>query len=66
MPVTDVNKDLDALTMTITAEFDAGAERRLGDVVGPAAAGALVGPAVLSGDLRRPRPLPRRRAPPTS
>ena len=22
MPVTDVNKDLDALTMTITAEFD--------------------------------------------
>lgn len=27
MPVTEVNKDLDALTMTITAEFDAGAER---------------------------------------
>ena len=27
MPVTDVNKDLDALTMTFTAEFDAGAER---------------------------------------
>ena len=27
MPVTDVNKDLDALTMKITAEFDAGAER---------------------------------------
>jgi uncharacterized protein YndB with AHSA1/START domain len=27
MPVTDVNKDLGALTMTITAEFDAGAER---------------------------------------
>jgi len=27
MPVTDVNKDLDALTMTITAEFDAGADR---------------------------------------
>jgi uncharacterized protein YndB with AHSA1/START domain len=27
MPVTDVNKDLDALTMTVTAEFDAGAER---------------------------------------
>ena len=27
MPVTDVTKDLDALTMTITAEFDAGAER---------------------------------------
>lgn len=27
MPVTDVNKDLDALTMTLTAEFDAGAER---------------------------------------
>jgi uncharacterized protein YndB with AHSA1/START domain len=27
MPVTDVNRDLDALTMTITAEFDAGAER---------------------------------------
>lgn len=27
MPVTDVSKDLDALTMTITAEFDAGAER---------------------------------------
>lgn len=27
MPVTDVNKDLDAQTMTITAEFDAGAER---------------------------------------
>lgn len=27
MPVTDVNKDLDALTMTITAEFDAGAEQ---------------------------------------
>ncbi|HVY78186.1 MAG TPA: SRPBCC domain-containing protein [Solirubrobacterales bacterium] len=27
MPVTDVNKDLDALTMTITAEFDASAER---------------------------------------
>jgi len=24
MPVTDVNKDLDALTMKITAEFDAG------------------------------------------
>jgi uncharacterized protein YndB with AHSA1/START domain len=27
MPVTDGNKDLDALTMTITAEFDGGAER---------------------------------------
>jgi uncharacterized protein YndB with AHSA1/START domain len=27
MPVTDVKKDLDALTMTITAEFDAGADR---------------------------------------
>ena len=27
MPVTDVTKDLDALTMTITAEFDADAER---------------------------------------
>ena len=66
MPVTDVNKDLDALTMTITAEFDAGAERRLGAVVGPAAAGALVEPAVPSVDLRRARPHGRRRAPPTS
>ena len=27
MPVTDVKKDLDALTLTITAEFEAGAER---------------------------------------
>src|SRR4051794_4476812 len=27
MPVTGVNKDLDALTMTITADFDADAER---------------------------------------
>jgi uncharacterized protein YndB with AHSA1/START domain len=27
MPVTDVSKDLDALTMTVTAKFDAGAER---------------------------------------
>jgi uncharacterized protein YndB with AHSA1/START domain len=27
MPVIDVNKDLDALTMTITSEFDAGAEQ---------------------------------------
>lgn len=27
MPVTDVQKDLDALTMTITAEFDAPADR---------------------------------------
>ncbi|MBS1676457.1 MAG: SRPBCC domain-containing protein [Actinobacteria bacterium] len=27
MPVTDVTKDLDALTMTITAEFDAAADR---------------------------------------
>jgi len=27
MPVTDVKRDLDALTMSITAEFDAGAER---------------------------------------
>jgi uncharacterized protein YndB with AHSA1/START domain len=27
MPVTDVDKDLGALTMTITVEFDAGAER---------------------------------------
>jgi uncharacterized protein YndB with AHSA1/START domain len=27
MPVTDVSKDLDALTMTVTATFDAGAER---------------------------------------
>lgn len=27
MPVTDVNKDLDAMTMTIIAEFEAGAER---------------------------------------
>ncbi len=27
MPVTEVKKDLDALTMTVTAEFDAGAER---------------------------------------
>jgi uncharacterized protein YndB with AHSA1/START domain len=27
MPVTDVSKDLDALTMTITAEFDTKAER---------------------------------------
>ena len=28
MPVTDVNRDLDALTLTITAEFDAGAHDR--------------------------------------
>jgi uncharacterized protein YndB with AHSA1/START domain len=27
MPVTDASKDFDALTLTITAEFDAGAER---------------------------------------
>ncbi|MBS1843400.1 MAG: SRPBCC domain-containing protein [Actinobacteria bacterium] len=27
MPVTDVTKDLDAMTMTVTAELDAGAER---------------------------------------
>jgi uncharacterized protein YndB with AHSA1/START domain len=27
MPVADVNRDLDALTMTITAELDAGADR---------------------------------------
>jgi uncharacterized protein YndB with AHSA1/START domain len=27
MPVTDAKKDLDALTLTITAEFEAGAER---------------------------------------
>lgn len=27
MPVTDVSKDLDALTMRVTAKFDAGAER---------------------------------------
>lgn len=27
MPVTDVSRDLDALTLTITAEFEAGAER---------------------------------------
>jgi uncharacterized protein YndB with AHSA1/START domain len=27
MPLTDLSKDLDALTMTVTAEFDAGAER---------------------------------------
>jgi uncharacterized protein YndB with AHSA1/START domain len=27
MPVTDVSKDLDALTMTVTAEFEADAER---------------------------------------
>jgi uncharacterized protein YndB with AHSA1/START domain len=27
MPVTDAQKDLDALTLTITAEFEAGAER---------------------------------------
>jgi uncharacterized protein YndB with AHSA1/START domain len=27
MPVTDVDKNLDALTLTITAEFEAGAER---------------------------------------
>ena len=27
MPVTDVEKDVDALTLTITAEFDADAER---------------------------------------
>ena len=27
MPVTDVSKDLDALTMVVTAEFEAGAER---------------------------------------
>ena len=27
MPVTDVDKDVDALTMTITAEFEADAER---------------------------------------
>jgi uncharacterized protein YndB with AHSA1/START domain len=27
MPVMDVSKDLDALTMTVTAKFDAGAER---------------------------------------
>jgi uncharacterized protein YndB with AHSA1/START domain len=27
MPVTDVSKDLDALTMTVTAEFEAGADR---------------------------------------
>jgi uncharacterized protein YndB with AHSA1/START domain len=27
MPVTDVEKDVDALTLTITAEFDADANR---------------------------------------
>jgi uncharacterized protein YndB with AHSA1/START domain len=27
MPVTDVSKDLEALTLTVTAKFDAGAER---------------------------------------
>jgi uncharacterized protein YndB with AHSA1/START domain len=36
MPVTDVQKDLDALTMTITAEFDAGVERLWGPPSHPA------------------------------
>ncbi len=51
MPVTDVKKDLDALTMTITARVRCQRRANLGDVVGPAAAGALVGAALV---IRRP------------
>ena len=52
MPVTDVSKDLDAMTMTITAEFDAGAERIWEMWSDPRQPGALVGAALFSGDLR--------------
>jgi hypothetical protein len=59
MPVTDVNKDLDALTMTITAEFEAGAERVWEVWSDPRQLERWWGAAELPGDLCRPRPLPR-------
>ena len=56
MPVTDVQQDLDTLTLTITADFAAPVERIWAGLRRPAPAGAGVGPADLPGDLRRPRP----------
>ena len=58
MTVTAVHKDPDALTMTITAEFDASPERVWQLWADPAPARALVGPADLSGHVHAPRPDP--------
>ena len=60
MTVTNVDKDLDACTLTIAAEFDAPLGTRVGDVGRPAQARALVGAADGSCDLRTPRARARR------
>ena len=54
MTVTSIHKDPDALTMTITTEFDVPVERGVAAVGRPPPARALVGPADLPGHLRRP------------
>ena len=60
MPVTDVQQDLDNLTLTITADFAAPVERIWQVYADPASAGEGVGAADLSGDRGRPRPHARR------
>ena len=52
MSVTSVDKDLDNLTLTLIADFDAPVERGVAAVGRPTPAGALVGTAELPGDLR--------------
>ena len=59
MTVTAVHKDPDALTMTLTAEFDA-TPARVGAVGGSPPARALVGSADLPRDVHDPRPHARR------
>ena len=66
MTVTDVVKDPENLTMTITAEFGAPVERGVGDLGRPAPAGALVGAADLPGDGRSTTTSPRAARSPTS
>ena len=50
MTVTTIDKDTEALTLTLVADFDAPVDARVGAVGRPAQARALVGPADLPGD----------------
>ena len=60
MPVTDVQQDLDNLTLTITADFAAPVAAHLAGLRRPASAGEGLGAADLPGDRGRPRPHARR------
>jgi hypothetical protein len=59
MPVTDVQQDLDTLTLTITADFTAPVQR-IWQIYADPRQLEKVGSADLPGDRGRPRPHPRR------